>query len=75
MTRKLAVSYLLLFLFVFTFALSFALAGEAQAQSGCCIVWCDEPFGYIAYVGHTAGGGCVCDGTNMLCDQAYMCPK
>jgi len=77
MTKKLAITYTLLFLFVFTFALSFTLASKAQAEQNCCVYeWCYyyNPPTVGAWGHNVPGVGCVFDGTPP-CDFAYICPE
>ena len=84
MTKKLIITYSMLFLFVFTFAFAFAftLASSAQAEgAGCCeYEWCDDYPPTLGAQGHwvlfqkpEVHWECVFNGSHG-CDTAWICP-
>ena len=51
MTKKVVITYSMLFLFAFTFAFAFTM--EARAQTcGCCVVYCPGYPDVVSYMGH-----------------------
>ena len=83
MTKKIAITYTLLFLFVFTFALSFTLASKVQAyppEPECCVIsYCPEPPYNVAIQGHWDYFYEVCmqNPTYPLhpCDMVFQCEE
>lgn len=79
MTKKTLTAYGMLFLFAFAFGLSFTLAGDAQAETPCCVVsWCYVPVTWISAQGHmglnpqTQQIECIITYNND-CDFLYTC--
>ena len=84
MTKKLAITYSMLFLFVFTFAFAFAMEAKAGGGVPCCVYeWCyatNPP--YMSAQGHLVEftkpevhTECVFDGSDTTCDFAWICSE